>query len=152
MKYYLTAIFVVLFDQIVKFLIRSSMYIGESIPVIKNLFYITYIRNSGAAFSMLIGKRLILIGIPLVAIVFGVWYLKKHMYSNHWTFSLALSLIIGGGIGNLIDRIFLSSVTDLFDFRVFPVFNIADIAVCIGCGMLILFVLIFEKNDSKKVE
>lgn len=140
---------VIVLDQIIKVLIRSTMYIGESLPVIKEVFHITYVQNRGGAFSILSGQGLILTVVPLAAIIFAIWYMEKHL-DEHWSLFLSLSLIIGGGIGNLIDRILLGFVTDMIDFRFFPVFNIADIAVCVGAGFLILYTLIFSEDDAAK--
>lgn len=140
---------IIVLDQIIKVLIRSTMYIGESLPVIKEVFHITYVQNRGGAFSILSGQGLILTVVPLAAIIFAIWYMEKHI-DEHWSLFLSLSLIIGGGIGNLIDRILLGFVTDMIDFRFFPVFNIADIAVCVGAGFLILYTLIFSEDDAAK--
>lgn len=140
---------IIVLDQIIKVLIRNTMYIGESLPVIKEVFHITYVQNRGGAFSILSGQGLILTVVPLAAIIFAIWYMEKHL-SEHWSLFLSLSLIIGGGIGNLIDRILLGFVTDMIDFWFFPVFNIADIAVCVGAGFLILYTLIFSEDDAAK--
>ena len=125
------------------------MYIGQSIPVIKDIFHITYVQNRGAAFNMLDGKSLVLILIPAIAIAIGVWYMEKHL-EEHWTLLVSLVLVIAGGIGNLIDRCFMGFVTDMFDFRIWPVFNIADIAVCVGAGLLILYTFAFY--EEKEIE
>lgn len=139
---------IILLDQIVKFVIRSTMYIGQSLPVIKDIFHITYVQNRGAAFNMLDGKSLFLILIPALAIAFGIWYMEKHL-EEHWTLLAALVMVISGGVGNLIDRCFLGFVTDMFDFRIWPVFNVADIAVCIGAGLLILYTFCFCEEKEK---
>ena len=140
---------IILLDQIVKLIVRSSMYIGQSIPVIKDIFHITYVQNRGAAFNMLDGKSLVLILIPAIAIAIGVWYMEKHL-EEHWTLLVSLVLVIAGGIGNLIDRCFMGFVTDMFDFRIWPVFNIADIVVCVGAGLLILYTFAFY--EEKEIE
>ena len=140
---------IILLDQIVKLIVRSSMYIGQSIPVIKDIFHITYVQNRGAAFNMLDGKSLVLILVPAIAIAIGVWYMEKHL-EEHWTLLVSLVLVIAGGIGNLIDRCFMGFVTDMFDFRIWPVFNIADIGVCVGAGLLILYTFAFY--EEKEIE
>ena len=140
---------IILLDQIVKLIVRSSMYIGQSIPVIKDIFHITYVQNRGAAFNMLDGKSLVLILVPAIAIAIGVWYMEKHL-EEHWTLLVSLVLVIAGGIGNLIDRCFMGFVTDMFDFRIWPVFNVADIAVCVGAGLLILYTFAFY--EEKEIE
>ncbi|MBR2620085.1 MAG: signal peptidase II [Firmicutes bacterium] len=139
---------VIMFDRVVKKLVVSNMVPWETIPVIEDIFHFTYVQNRGAAFSMWQGQWIILIGFPLAAIAVGLIliYLKKNKWDKLMLTSVAM--ICGGGLGNLIDRIMLGYVVDLFDFRVFPVFNIADIFICVGCGLMILDVLFFERKNS----
>ncbi len=132
-------------DQLSKYFISMWMSLNESIPLIEGVFHITYVKNFGAAFSILQGKQFFLITVTLIALILINIYLVVKLKENHRILSLALSFIIGGGYGNLIDRIRLGYVVDFFDFRVFPVFNIADICVCTGCGLLILYIFYFEK-------
>ncbi len=149
---YLWVVGIILLDQIVKFVIRSTMYIGQSIPVINDIFHITYVQNRGAAFNMLDGKSLLLIMVPTIAIIIAIWYMEKHL-EEHWTLLVSLSLVIAGGVGNLIDRCFMGFVTDMFDFRFWPVFNVADIAVCVGAGILVLYTFAFyEEKEIKENE
>ena len=151
MIYYLIAAAVIVFDRVVKKLVVSNMVPWETIPVIEDIFHFTYVQNRGAAFSMWQGQWIILIGFPLAAIAVGLIliYLKRNKWDKLMLTSVAM--ICGGGLGNLIDRIMLGYVVDLFDFRVFPVFNIADIFICVGCGLMILDVLFFErKNNSNE--
>lgn len=148
MIYYLIAAAVIVFDRVVKELVVSNMVPWETIPVIEDIFHFTYVQNRGAAFSMWQGQWIILIGFPLAAIAVGLIliYLKRNKWDKLMLTSVAM--ICGGGLGNLIDRIMLGYVVDLFDFRVFPVFNIADIFICVGCGLMILDVLFFERKNS----
>ncbi len=148
MIYYLIAAAVIVFDRVVKKLVVSNMVPWETIPVIEDIFHFTYVQNRGAAFSMWQGQWIILIGFPLAAIAVGLIliYLKRNKWDKLMLTSVAM--ICGGGLGNLIDRIILGYVVDLFDFRVFPVFNIADIFICVGCGLMILDVLFFERKNS----
>lgn len=148
MIYYLIAAAVIVFDRVVKKLVVSNMVPWETIPVIEDIFHFTYVQNRGAAFSMWQGQWIILIGFPLAAIAVGLIliYLKRNKWDKLMLTSVAM--ICGGGLGNLIDRIMLGYVVDLFDFRVFPVFNIADIFICVGCGLMILDVLLFERKNS----
>jgi len=148
MIYYLIAAAVIVFDRVVKKLVVSNMVPWETIPVIEDIFHFTYVQNRGAAFSMWQGQWIILIGFPLAAIAGGLIliYLKRNKWDKLMLTSVAM--ICGGGLGNLIDRIMLGYVVDLFDFRVFPVFNIADIFICVGCGLMILDVLFFERKNS----
>ena len=146
---YFVILGIILIDQIVKYVVRSTLYVGQSIPVIYEIFHITYVQNRGAAFNMLTGQGLILILVPAIAIIIAVWFMEKNL-KDHWTLISALILIIAGGIGNLIDRSLMGFVTDMFDFRFWPVFNVADIAVCVGAGLLVLYTLFF--SDKKEIE
>jgi len=139
---YLIIAVIIFLDQVVKFAVRELMYIGESIPVLEDIFHLTYVQNRGAAFSLFSDSGFMLIIIPLIALSLAAWYMEKHK-NEHWTLNLSLCLIISGGLGNLIDRVVFGFVTDIFDFRVFPVFNVADIGVCVGAGFLILYTLVF---------
>lgn len=138
----------ILLDQAVKLLIRRTMYVGESIRVIGDFFAITYVQNRGAAFSLFTGKGVFLTVVPFAALLAAIWYMERHR-DAHVTLRLALQLIIAGGFANLIDRVLLGYVTDMFDFRVWPVFNIADICICAGCAILVLYIFVFDKPQQK---
>lgn len=148
MIYCLIAIAVVVFDRIIKILVVSDMRPWETIPVIENVFHFTYVQNTGAAFSMWQEQWIVLILLPLVVIAAGLvlMILKRNKWDKLMLISIAF--ICGGGLGNLIDRMVFGYVVDLFDFRVFPVFNIADIFICVGCGLMILDVLFFERKNG----
>lgn len=136
-------------DQLVKFLVRENLAVGESVNVIGEFFRLTHYENDGAAFSTMSGQRVILIIIPVIAIIAGavVMYYNRN---SHPIFRVSLSLIISGGMGNLIDRALAGTVTDMFDFSIFPpIFNVADICVVTGCGLLIIYVLFYEKIEKK---
>lgn len=140
-------------DQLVKYLIRSNFQEGETLPVIQDVFHITYVRNWGAAFSMFQNQPLVTILIPVVFMVlcaaFLVYGKKKGFDRMEMT---AVAMIFAGGTSNLIDRTVIGYVTDMFDFRVFPVFNVADISVTVGCALLFVYVLFFEGKKGKKDE
>ena len=127
------------------------MVLYHTIPVIEDIFHITYIHNTGAAFSMMEGMRNVLVLLPAVMIAAAVIYMFIKRKTGHPLMLTSVALIAGGGIGNLIDRIALGYVVDYLDFRVFPIFNLADICVCTGCGLLILYVLFIDgKQDGKR--
>ena len=136
-------------DHLLKYYIRSSMYVGQSNRVIDGVFSITYVQNRGAAFSIFEGQETLLMLFPAIAVIIAIWYMEKHK-KEHWTFLAAMEMIIAGGVGNLIDRVALGFVTDMFDFHFWPVFNIADIAIVVGCGFLILFMFKFDESDKKE--
>lgn len=144
---YVFIIGLILLDQAVKLLIRGTMYVGESISVIGNFFAITYVQNRGAAFSLFTGKGVFLTVVPFAALLAAIWYMERHR-SAHVTLGLALQMIIAGGFANLIDRVALGYVTDMFDFRVWPVFNVADICICVGCAILVLYIFVFDKPQG----
>ncbi len=149
MIFYAVILFIIIIDQISKLYIRMGMDFNQSIPVIDGFFHITFVRNLGAAFSILQGKQPLLIIVTFIALSAIIIYLAIKRKENHWLLALSLSLIAGGGLGNLIDRIRLGYVVDFFDFRVFPVFNIADISICIGCGLFILYLLFIEPKINR---
>ena len=152
MRYYLTAALVIAVDQISKAVIRMTMHVGDSISILGDFFRLTYIRNSGAAFSMMSGQRFLLVVIPIVGIIAALWYLHHHR-GEHWTLYASWALIVAGGIGNLIDRIAFGEVTDMFDFSIFPpVFNVADIAVTFGCALFILYILAGDRLKKQRHE
>lgn len=151
MVYYLIAAAIILLDRIIKKIVVSNMMPWETIPVIKDIFHFTYVQNRGAAFSMWQEQWLILIALPLLVIIAGlvIMFIMRKKWDRLMLTSIAM--ICGGGLGNLIDRMTLGYVVDLFDFRVFPVFNVADIFICVGCGLMVLDVLLFErKNDGNE--
>jgi signal peptidase II len=146
-----------LVDQIVKIIISSTMSVGETIPVIKDIFHFTYIRNEGAAFGMLSEHRWVFMIISSVAIVAMCIYLFKFCKERMLT-RIGIALVIGGGIGNMIDRIFLGYVVDMIDCRFidFYIFNVADSCVCVGAGIVFLGVLLdtikeIKENKAKKL-
>lgn len=153
--YVIVIISAVVIDQAVKNLVVHSMALGESISVIEGIFHITRYHNTGAAFSSFEGQRVLLIGLPLVLIAAGLVFLWKSRDRSRMLLFSA-SMIIGGGIGNLIDRIMLGYVVDMFDFRVFPIFNVADSFVTVGCILLAVYILFFMDrqgpSDSKEKE
>ena len=148
MVYILLIVAVLVLDRIVKIWISTGFEPGQSVPVLDGIFHITYVQNTGAAFSMLQGHPLLLVLFPAVIIGIGIIFIcVKHREYNR-TFMISLSLICGGGLGNLTDRMSQGYVVDMFDFRVFPVFNVADICVCVGCGLLMLYMIIYNSKNQ----
>ncbi len=142
----------VLVDQIVKIIIDSTMAVGQTVPVIEDVFHLTYVQNRGAAFGMLANNRWVFMIISTVAIAAMSVYLFKFCTESMLT-KTGFALIIGGGIGNMIDRIILGYVIDMIDCRFidFYVFNIADSCVCVGAGIVALgFILSAVKEYKSK--
>lgn len=148
--YYFLIGAVVVVDQIVKHLIQSNVQLNQSIPVMDGVFHITYIQNFGAAFSILQNQQTLLQVVSGGAVLALLGYLVWKGKTMHWMASASFSLIIAGGLGNLIDRFTKGYVVDFFDFRIWPIFNVADIAVCCGCGLLIFYVLFWEKKAAAR--
>ncbi|MDO4869969.1 MAG: signal peptidase II [Bacillota bacterium] len=146
MLYILVIVGVIILDRIVKTAVAGSMNVGDSIAVLGDFFHITYVRNTGAAFSILQDHRLFLIILPAAVICIGIVFICAGIKKYKPVFLWALSLMCGGGIGNLTDRVAYGYVVDMFDFGWFPVFNVADIAVCVGCGLLLLYMIVFESG------
>ena len=135
-------------DQLVKGLVTLTMTPGESVPVIKNFFHITYVLNPGAAFGILPHQSwfFILAGAAMIA-VFCFYYpkLKQHCAYFHY----GCVALLSGAVSNLIDRVRSGLVIDFFDFRVWPVFNIADIAIVLGVASMIYAILYKEKETDE---
>ena len=129
-------IFVFILDQLIKHVVLGSMHLGESIPIIKGVFHITFVLNPGAAFGMLEHQRWIFIAVALLVVVLALVF-YKHIQRESLITRIGAGLLLGGALGNLLDRIQSGLVVDFLDFRIWPVFNIADIAICGGGAMLI---------------
>ena len=141
-------IIIFLVDQLVKHLVVSGMHLGESIPVVKGIFHITYVLNPGAAFGMLEHQRWVFILVAVaVLLVAGIFYSRLKKESA--LLQVGAGLLLGGAVGNLVDRIQTGLVVDFLDFRVWPVFNIADIAICVGAGILI-FDMWQRRNEDEE--
>ncbi len=148
---------VIIIDFVSKYIVKASMEIGESFSVIPGVVDFTYVLNKGAAWGMLADKRWIFLVFSTVAILL-IAYLLVRFRKSPKLMRISLSLVLGGGIGNMIDRIFNGdrlfdgAVVDFIEaaFIDFPVFNIADSAVCIGAVLLFVYVIFFEgKNENK---
>ena len=149
MVYLLLALVVVLVDQLTKLYVVAHLDVGESVPVIQDFFHWTYILNPGAAFGMLEGSRWLFVLIAL-AVMVGIWYLRRDIAAYGPWCTYGAALFGGGAVGNLIDRARQGLVIDFFDFRIWPVFNVADIAICVGVGCLIWSILLTEWQENRK--
>ncbi|MBR6523793.1 MAG: signal peptidase II [Clostridia bacterium] len=148
MIYLILTAFFVLADILSKYIVTAKMSVGQSIPLWEKVFHLTYVRNTGAAFSMLEGQRIFLIAVPIIVILAVIIYtIVKKPKSK--LLMLSFAMIISGGIGNLIDRIRFGYVIDFLDFRLinFPVFNVADIWVTLGAALFVCL-LLFSKEDT----
>lgn len=152
MIFFIAAILVIL-DQYSKFLITHRMAYGESIPVIKDIFHLTLISNTGIAFGLFKGGNTFFILTSLV-IILGIIIFKERIITKHpLSGKVVIGLIVGGAIGNLIDRIRLRYVVDFLDFRVWPIFNLADSGITIGgITLFILLILNGKKRYAHRKE
>ena len=143
----LSLIFLIV-DQISKILVVKFLDLN-SVTLIKNFFYLTYTNNTGAAFSILTDKRIFLVLVGIIIIILLIYYLKKHQIKNTIN-KIAFALVIGGSIGNLIDRIIRGSVVDFIDIKIFsynfPIFNLADTFITIGVLLLLINI---NKEETK---
>lgn len=145
--YYIIALAIIALDQFTKYLVKTNMELGESIPLIPDVFHLTSHRNMGAAFGILQNQRIFFILIT-IAVVIGIVIAMKRIGHTQPRTALALSLVLGGAIGNFIDRASTGQVVDFLHFILinFPIFNVADMAITIGVGLMLLDMLL----DSKR--
>lgn len=146
-------VLVVAADQLTKYLVVTKMALGETMPLIPGILGLNRIEpNSGAAFGMFAGQTWFLITVTCIIMIICLCMLIKRIFNSNLMF-WALSLVLSGGIGNMIDRLFRGgNVVDFLEFRFFrfPVFNVADCAVCIGAGMIIIYFFVDFINDARK--
>ena len=155
MRFILLTIIIFLIDQLTKWAIHSNMNLYQSIPVIENFFYLTYVTNDGMAFGLsLPGGQIVLSGLSIImTIVLGyLFWLERH---GHILIKLALSLIIAGAIGNLFDRVSAGEVVDFIHIKLgsfweWYIFNIADTSVSIGMILFLIHSFYFQ-DESKEI-
>jgi len=135
----MTTILIVFADRLTKIFFSDLLNYGESLPIIRNVLHMTMVHNTGIAFGFFKDQGITFIIIPIVAIfllVFNIYYYRQNNEALSRIYIVAFSLILGGAIGNLIDRMVYGYVIDFIDFRVWPVFNIADSAITIGAVLI----------------
>jgi len=147
----------VFLDQVTKEIIRRTVAVNGRIEVIKNFFEISYTENTGAAFGTFRGQNNIFIVISIAAIGFIILYYRQ--FKEDIWMKISLGLLMGGALGNLIDRVIFHYVTDfirvrwwLMHLRWWPVFNIADASVCVGAAMLIVGMIKRSKSMSQQTD
>ncbi|TDQ42346.1 signal peptidase II [Aureibacillus halotolerans] len=143
MWYYLLAVLIIAIDQVTKWFVVRYMEVTESIPVLGDFFHITSHRNRGAAWGILEGHMTFFYIVTILVVIAVVYYMQT--YGRHRPLAgLALGFILGGAIGNFIDRLFRKEVVDFFDFFIpvidynYPIFNIADSALVVGVILMII--------------
>lgn len=138
----------VIADQLVKIETVKNIPLGESKSVVKGVFSLAHLQNTGAAWSLMEGKQWFFTLITILALAVGIYFLLKNINKNNGI-SYTVALIIAGALGNFIDRIRMGYVVDMFqvDFINFPIFNLADIFLCVG--VVLLYIAIY-RDDKKK--
>lgn len=133
-------------DQWTKYWVQGHFYLGESVPVIPDIFHLTFILNRGAAFGILEGHQWFFLLIVACLYAFCI-YERKNI--NVWpTYARwGIGLLLGGALGNAVDRTFLPGVVDFFDFRIWPIFNIADIGICIGVTLVAIHFWTMKESE-----
>lgn len=145
---YKITILVLLLDQFIKYMVNKFMELNTGISIIPNFFSIFYVKNKGAAFSILENNTIIIVLISVIFIVILDYYIRKE--KNFTKLSvISLGMIMGGIFGNLMDRIIYHSVIDYLSFGNFPVFNLADIGITVGVGLLIISELLKLRKDKE---
>lgn len=147
-KMYIVATLALLLDQASKYAVRAWMRVGQSIPLIPRVLHLTYVRNTGAAFGILAGKRLFFIIASLVVVAVLIVYSRE--LKGNTMLQAAFGLMLGGALGNLVDRVWLQWVTDFIDVKFFPpIFNLADSALVVGVGIFALDMILEWKREGQ---
>ena len=152
MVYYLIALVVIVIDQFTKWLVVKNMELGESIPIIHDVLYLTSHRNRGAAWGILQGQFWLFYIITVIVVIALVIYIRR-VPKEQRLFGLGLALMLGGAIGNFIDRVFRKEVVDFIHTYIFtynfPVFNVADAALCIGVALIFIETILDGKREKE---
>lgn len=147
----LLAALVLALDYFTKWLVMTRMVEYESIPIIPGFFSLNYIRNPGAAFGMLANQKWLFVVVSLATIGGIVYYAFKPEGRKRWV-AIDMGLILGGAVGNLLDRLRFEAVVDMFHFYwrdwYFPIFNVADIAIVCGVGLFILCLYLEARQEQ----
>lgn len=146
---------VLVVDQLTKQLITRTMEIGDSHRVIRNFLYITYHRNAGAAFGIFQGQMLFFYVITAIAVIAIILWMIKLDFKKEPILAISLALILGGALGNFVDRVMYQAVIDFVHTiwwgNSFPIFNVADIALVCGSILMAVDVLILDRRRKKEL-
>ena len=148
--YYILALLIIGIDQVTKYLTVVNIDLYEVVEVIPNILSWMYLRNTGAAWSILEGQMWFFYIVTFIVVVVVVYYLQKYGAQSS-LLSLSLSFVLAGSVGNVLDRIRLGYVVDMIriEFIDFPIFNVADMSLFIGVALLILYVFLDERNKKE---
>ena len=148
---FILGVLILLFDQWTKYLVKTNLFYGESIPIIDGFFNLVFIKNDGAAWNIMSGQRLILVLISSLILLFLI--LKGYeFFSAKKIHCIAYGMLLGGISGNLVDRILTGKVIDFLDFQIgtyhYPSFNIADACICVA----VILYFITSKNNKQNIK
>lgn len=148
-RLFLFSVIVIFIDMLSKVLIKNFILFGEHISIIKDFLYLTYVKNTGAAFSIFEDSTLFLVIVSIIIILGIIYYIFKHDLNKYEI--LGYGMVIGGAFGNLFDRVVYGYVIDFIDIYIFgydyPVFNVADMGIVIGVVILFIGILRGDKNE-----
>lgn len=148
--YPLIGAFVIILDQLTKYLVRANMQPGDRIPVIGDWMSIYYVQNTGTAFSMFSGNQFVTVFLTSVLIIFCIVFIVKEAREGQRVIPALFTFVAAGGISNMIDRLTLGYVTDMISCGSFAVFNVADIGVTCGCVLTMVALLILYKDEDRE--
>lgn len=149
--FWVVAFTVLVIDQLTKFAVRHWIPVGSAVPVVPEVFHLTHAENTGAAFGIMPNGTALLLVVSVGACLFlAIW--GPRLSRGHTLLFWALSCQLAGAMGNLVDRVAAGKVTDFLDFHVWPVFNVADIALTVGAALLIVHLVLYERRHSSKEE
>lgn len=146
MLFYGISILVVFLDQLIKYFVDKHLVYGQSLPIFNGFLQFTYVRNTGAAFSLFVGFSPYLIVVGALAAIIVVFF-HYRLPSKDLYLQMSLAFILGGSLGNLLDRIIRSFVVDYIDILIWPVFNLADIMI--NVGVIMIAIKLFDKRETE---
>lgn len=151
--YFIISLVLIGIDQWIKYWTVTNISLHETMEFIPSILSLTYIRNTGAAWSILEGRMGFFFVVTMIAVVVVTYLLIKYR-AEHWLFTIGLSFVLAGALGNFIDRMRLGYVVDMFqtEFMNFPIFNVADVSLFIGVAFIFIYTLFEEKLKGNKYE
>jgi signal peptidase II len=156
LRYYAVAALVFLLDQLTKQIIDAYVPFKEQLSVIGQFFLITHVLNDGAAFSMLPGAQTLFIVITIFVVIGIVWYIERNRRTGRPLLLTAFALVLGGALGNFIDRVLYGHVIDFLQFNfgsyTFPIFNVADVGITVGVGLILLDAVLDMRRERAKAQ
>ncbi|HHY97821.1 MAG TPA: signal peptidase II [Firmicutes bacterium] len=145
-RYFPFGLLIIAVDQMTKAWVMAKLMPGESIPIVRGVLHLTYVKNSGVAFGLFAGSNGLAL-IITVLIAAALVLLTSRLVLTNGSFLIGAVGVLAGALGNLIDRIRIGRVIDFIDFRVWPIFNFADVAIVFGAGLILYGVVIASRRQ-----